>query len=218
MVEVRARVQAHPSRAHLLPDLLNRLEPLPVEVFTHESHPPSPWAGYKLCLADIPDCSHLLVVQDDTVPCENFAQAAQAVAAAQPDHPVCLYLSRLPRDASSRAEKAMKMNRRYIQLSWRSFLPIVAVLWPRAKAAEFAEWADQHPQLPGQREPRSDDAMAGMWKMRERQTVLATVPSLVEHPDREPSIIGKRAAWGKDKGRCALLLAEDGLAFDWSQP
>ncbi len=217
-MDIRARVQHHPSRAHLLPDLLARLAPLPTEVITHASNPPSPWAGYKACLADLPECSHIAIVQDDCVPCKNFAAAVETVAAAHPDTPICLYLSRLPRDASSRAEKARKRNDRYVHLSWRSFLPIVAVLWPRHKAVEFAEWADLNPQLPGQREPRSDDAMAGVWKMRNRETVLATVPSLVEHPDREPSIIGKRAAWGKDKGRCALFFADDGMDYDWSKP
>ncbi len=111
----------------------------------------------------------------------------------------------------------MKRNRRqrYVALSWRNFMPVIAVLWPRHKAVEFAEWADRNPQLPGQREPRSDDAMAGMWKMRERETVLASVPSLFEHPDEEPSLIGKRASWGQDKNRVALFLADDGLDYDW---
>ena len=109
----------------------------------------------------------------------------------------------------------MKSGQRYVDLTWRSFLPVVAVLWPRQKAEEFLAWADEHPQLPGQREPRSDDAMGGRWKMLTRQTVRATVPSLVEHPDMEPSLIGRRAMWGKDKGRVAMFLAEDALDYEW---
>lgn len=112
----------------------------------------------------------------------------------------------------------MKMGRRYVQLSHRSFMPIVAVLWPREKLLEFAEWAEENPGLPGQREPRSDDAMAGRWKMMNRQTVLACVPSIVEHPDEVPSTIGKMAHWGKDKGRVAAFIADDALDFDWSMP
>ncbi len=185
----------------------------------HESQPASPWAGYKLCLQKIPKgCSHLLIVQDDAYPCENFGPALRQVAEAHPTHPVCLFLARLPREASAKAEQVMKRNRtqRYVQLSWRNFMPVVAVLWPRPKAVEFLEWAESNPHLPGQPEPRSDDAMAGVWKMRERQTVYATVPSLVEHPDMEPSLIGKRAAWGKDKNRCAVFFCDDGLEYDWS--
>ncbi len=208
-------MQHHPSRTQLLPPLLAALDPLPVEVVAHESDPPSPWAGYQQCLTDPPACTHLLIVQDDTVPCSNFVPALEQVAASNPDTPVCLFLSRLPRDASTDAQRAIKQNRRYITLSWRSFLPLVAVLWPAAKASEFLVWAQEHPSLPGQREPRSDDAMAGRWKMVTRQLVKAAVPSLVEHPDIVPSTIGRRAANGNDKGRVAALLATDGLDYRW---
>lgn len=152
------------------------------------------------------------------VPCLNAAQAIPLIAAANPDVPVCLFISRLPRDTKPRVEQAMKMNRRYVTLSLRSFMPVVATLWPRAKAIEFMEWADEHPYLPGNRDPRSDDAMGGRWKMLTRQQVLATVPSLFEHPDREPSLIGRRAMWGQDRGRVAAFFAQDALDFDWSQP
>ena len=189
-----------------------------VEVIEHASQPPSPWAGYLSCLQDIPDCSHLLIVQDDAEPVANFAAALEQIAQCHSEAPVCLFLARLPRDASRKAEQAMKAKLRYVTLSWRSFLPIVAVLWPRQKALEFADWAAENPTLPGQREPRSDDAMAGRWKMITRQTVYACVPSIVQHPDREPSLIGRRAQWGADKGRVAHLLAEDAMAYDWLRP
>lgn len=109
----------------------------------------------------------------------------------------------------------MAHNSRYVTLPWRDFMPVVAVLWPLEAAREFLAWADDNPGLPGQREPRSDDAMAGRWKMVGRKTVRATVPSLVQHPDTEPSLIGRRRSWGKDRGRVALFLAEDALSYDW---
>lgn len=195
---------------------MERLAPLPTEVVTHESDPPNPWAGYRLCLEKPPRCSHLLIVQDDVVPAANFAAGVKQIAASKPDAPVCLFLGRLPRDASSRAQRAMKMNVRYVTLSWRSFLPVVAVLWPRHKLLEFAEWAAENPRLPAQNEPRSDDAMGGRWKMVTRQTVYACVPSIVEHPDQVPSIIGVRQQWGSTPGRTAELLCDDALAYDWA--
>jgi hypothetical protein len=213
---VRARIQHHPSRANLLPVLLDRLAPIPTEVVEHSSLPPSPWLGYRKCMADPPDCSHLLIVQDDAIPAVNFPVACEQIAAAKPEHPVCLFLARLPRDASAKAARAMKMNVRYVELSWRCFLPVVAVLWPLEKLVEFAEWADENPGLPGQREPRSDDAMGGRWKMVTRQTVYACVPSIVQHPDETPSTIGIRAQWGRDRGRTAEFFADDALDYDWS--
>lgn len=191
------------------------LEPLPVEIVEHVSEPPSPWAGYQRCLERLPRCSHLLIIQDDAQPVPNFVPALGQIAASNPEIPVCLFISRLPRDVKPNLAQAMKRNQRYVQISLRSFMPIVAVLWPRQKAADFSQWAEQHPTLVGQREPRSDDAMAGRWKLQTRQTVRACVPSIVEHPDREPSIIGRRAQWGKDKNRVAAYLAEDALAYQW---
>jgi hypothetical protein len=167
-------------------------------------------------MADLPDCSHMVILQDDVLLAGNFAIGVRQIADAQPNDPVCLFLSRLPRDVSAQADRAYKQNRRYVRVNWRSFLPIVAVLWPRAKLVEFREWAESNPGLPGQREPRSDDAMGGRWKMLTRQTVWATVPSIVQHPDQEPSTIGRTAQWGRDKGRVAHLFTDDAAAFDWS--
>lgn len=215
-VEVAVRVQHHPSRAHLLPALLERLGDLPVEVIEHSSDPPSPWAGYQVCLRNPPACTHLAIIQDDAVPVPNFAPAVRQIAASNPDTPVCLFLARLPRDASVEAARLMKNGGgRYVTLGWRSFLPVVATMWPRRVAVEALAWTDAHPQLPGQREPRSDDAMMGRWKTITRATVKACVPSIVQHPDETPSLIGRRAMWGRDTGRVAAFLAEDALAYEW---
>jgi hypothetical protein len=202
---------------HLIPELLRRIEGIPFEIIEDEGDPPSPWRGYQKCLRNPPQTTHLLIVQDDSLPVPGFVSAVHQIAEANPDTPVCLFLARLPRDASAQAARAIKQNRRYVQLGLRSFMPVVAVLWPTYKAAEFLAWADENPTLPGQREPRSDDAMGGVWKIRTRQVVKACVPSIVEHPDTTPSLIGKRAAWGVDKGRVAFLLAEDATAYDWSE-
>lgn len=184
----------------------------------HSSEPPSPWAGYKLCMTDPPKCSHLLILQDDVELALNFVPAIRQIAAAHDDAPVCLFLARFPRDTQPRVEQAMKMGRRYLRLSRRSFLPVVAVLWPIAKLREFDEWTTENPHMPGVREPRSDDAMGGRWKMATNQNVYATTPSLVEHPDRTPSTIGKTAMWGKDRARIAAFFAEDAGKYDWSLP
>jgi len=213
---IRVRVQHHPSRSHLIPELLERLAPLPTEVVTHESDPPSPWGGYLSCMTDIPRCKHLLIVQDDVQIADNFVPALHDIARTKPDDPVCLFLAKLPRDVSHEAAKAMKYGQRYVRVNWRSFLPIVAILWPTVKLREFRDWALANPGLPGQRIPRSDDAMGGRWKMVNRQTVWATVPSIVEHPDIEPSTIGTRASAGRDRGRVAWLFARDAMRYDWT--
>jgi hypothetical protein len=167
-------------------------------------------------MADLPPCSHMLIVQDDVILASNLPAACRQIAGANPDRPVCLFLSRLPRDTAKKAAAAMKHGQRYVTVNQRSFLPIVGVLWPRAKLVEFAEWAEANPHLPGQREPRSDDGMAGRWKMVTRQHILACVPSIVEHPDVEASTVGLQPHWGKNNARVAALFTDDAARYDWS--
>src|SRR6476659_10130273 len=77
---ILARIQAHPAREHLHGPLAESLG-LPTEVSLHSSDPPDPFAGYRACLSDIPaDVTHLLVIQDDTVVCRNFAGAVDCIS------------------------------------------------------------------------------------------------------------------------------------------
>ena len=210
---IHARIQSHPSRAHLHQPLADSLG-LPTEIVIHESDPPSPWDGYRLCLSNLPDSSHLVVLQDDATVCTNFAEAITEVARFNPDTPVVLFLAHLPRRTAKDAVKAMKSRQSYVQLFIRDFCPVVGMLWPTHKAHEFMEWTKSG-RLPGQPNPRSDDAVVGRWMLTTKQTIRVTVPSLVQHLDQEPSLIGKRAAWGRDRGRTALFFAEDGMAYQW---
>ena len=196
--------------------LVEALAPLETTVSLHSSTPGNPWMGYRQALTDLPECSHVLVVQDDARPCANFAAAAEKIAEANEDVPVALFLAYLPRVTASNATRAMKLNQRYADVNFRDFVPAIAILWPRHKAEEMMAWTEANPKLPGNPNPRSDDAIIGYWMRRTRQRLRVSVPSLVEHPDLVPSLIGRRAAWGKDRGRVALFMAEDGLAYDWS--
>ena len=198
------RIQHHVSRADLLPKLIADLAPLPVQVIADNGPPPpSPWRGYQLCLQEIPECSHLLILQDDVRVCHNFTPALERIAQAKPDNPIVLFLGGLPRRTAMDALRATKRHERYVKMFIRDFVPVVAVLWPREKALHFLEWS-KTAKLPGYSRPRSDDAIAGRWMLATRQTIYATLPSLVEHLDEVPSTIGKRAAYGRDRGRVAL--------------
>ena len=214
-----ARIQHHPSRNRLLPALVESLSPLRVEISTHTSEPPNPWLGYKQALS-APDIgeSHVVVLQDDVLVCENFAPAVERIAERWPDHPVVLFLAKLPPHIARLSVKASKRKETYVRTLLRvnDFMPVVGVLWPCHKAAEFLAWAEEA-KLPGYpRITRSDDAVAGRWAASTRQEIIFTVPSLVQHPDTEPSLIGRKRAWGKDGGRVALMFCEgDPLRYEW---
>lgn len=146
----------------------------------------------------------------------NFAAALTRVADANPMNPVVLFLGGLPRTTGAKALQALKRGSHYSPVWIRDFMPVVAVLWPKQKAEDFLAWSKVD-KLPGAF-PASDDAIAGRWMLRTRQEVFVTMPSLVQHPDIVPSVIGRRQQWGKDKGRVALLFCEgDPLEIDWSR-
>lgn len=200
------------------PALVESLAPLEVEVSLHSSVPPNPWLGYRQALDFQPaGFSHVVVIQDDATVCQNFAAAVTQVAEANPDTPVCLFLAYLPRPSATEATKAMKFGKRYCDIHFRDFVPAIAILWPVHKAQEMLAWTNGNPKLPGNPNPRSDDAIIGVWMRRTKQRIRASVPSLVEHPDLVPSLIGRRAAWGQDRGRVSLFFCDgDPLSYDWS--
>jgi hypothetical protein len=181
----------------------------------HSSDPPSPWEGYRRCLSDIPECSHLLIIQDDALPCVNFPVALESVAERFPSTPVCLFLGAAPASAAGRARRAHMRKERYVHLGPASFVPLVAVLWPREKAEAFLEWSQTAKKI-----TRSDDGNASRWVRSTNEVFMVSVPSLVEHNDFVPSVKGgpgqaRRHKPGKESWRSAALLAEDGAAYKW---
>jgi hypothetical protein len=199
----------------LLPQLLHHLKTLPSEVVEHQSSPPDPWAGYVKCITDIPDCTHLLIVQDDAQPVPGFADAVVRIAEAQPDRPVCLWASAVPASAAGRARRAYG-KQVYIPLGPASFVPLVAVLWPVYPVLAFAEWAQTASGL-----TRADDGNVAKWVRQmpreQKPEFLVTVPSIVEHNDFTPTVKGgdRKESHGRASDRVAQFLAEDASAIRW---
>lgn len=210
-LRLAVRVQHHPARAHLLPRLLHHLNPLPgTEVVEHQSVPPNPWAGYQRCLTGLPDCSHLLVIQDDALPVLGFADALPLIAASHPGRPVCLWMGAIPANAAARARRALG-KQPYIPLGPAAFVPLVAVLWPRQAAVDFMEWAGTAARL-----TRADDGNVARWARSQRIEFTVSVPSIVEHDDFTPTVKGGRQeSHGKSRDRVALLLADDARDYAW---
>ena len=152
-----------------------------------------------------------MVIQDDAVVCQNFSQAVTQIAERHPDTPVSLFLGPAPRRTARDAARAWKAKSRYITVFIRDFCPVVGMLWPRQKAIDFLEWAAAG-RLPGGEGARSDDAVVGRWMIQTRQTILATVPSLVQHLGSVPSVKGTSNASSRWQ---ALFFAQDGMDYGW---
>lgn len=211
-----AIVQAHPSRRDIWPRLLEGLEGMSVEIVETDFSPPNPWKGYQECLRKLAlsDTSHGLIVQDDAIVCRNFPQAVSRIVEARPDNLISLFVS-----GGAIGRSILKDRDRYCIVRNRFYAPVVAMIWPRVLAQEILEWIPNAPRNVKPNE-RSDDGMVGLWAKMQRKLVLATYPSLVQHPDDVPSVIGARgrAQRGFDRKRVAaeFIGSRDPLEFDWA--
>ena len=214
---VQFLIQAVPERLEYVREQLLPFLPGFTRTVVDPGPPPAnPWRGYQLCLehARVINATHFCILQDDVRLCQNFVAATYEIAKANPAVPVVLFLGGLPGRTAGKARQAAKRGRHYVALQPMDFCPVVAMLWPRDKAIEFLHWGREHPQP----NARSDDAVAGHWVDRTKQTVLCAIPSLVQHPDETSVVHAKRAKAGDDKGRVALMFCEDDpLLIDWSQ-
>ncbi len=207
---ILARIQGHPSRNGLHQRLIAELG-METQLFLHESDPPDPWAGYRACLADIPDFfSHVIIAQDDALPCEGFAYAAERIAERHPNDPVCLFMGAFPSSTATRVRRS-KPDTRYVPLGPSSFMPLVCVLWPTHRARSFLAWSTTARGM-----TRADDGNAARWVRATKQQVWVSVPSIVQHDDGQPSVKGGRyhTPWAEG-WRQALLLADDATQYDW---
>lgn len=191
-----------------------------MEISTHSSDPPNPWEGYQQALQsgldDPTKPTHVLVLQEDVVVCENFQKALAKVVKAKPHEPISLFLARLPGYAGGQVFRTAKRGERWIKAyPGDKFYPALAIIWPGKVARDFLAWSETA-RLPGHPNTASDDAVFGEWIRRTQATAWYTVPSLVDHPDQVESVIGRRAQWGRGRNRVALLFCEgDPLQYAW---
>ncbi len=175
--------------------------------------------GYMKCLADLPEQGHVAVLQDDTIPCRNFAPALELIADSNPDTPVSLFISTVPKRTYTKA--MLKHGRsRYVDSHPQDLVHVVAVLWPVHKAREFSEWITANPKrIRGDQLSTSDDANVTRWMQLTGQSIRYTIPSIVQHPDDVPSIVNQqKRSDGKDSGRTSSIWIGNGdpLELDWS--
>jgi hypothetical protein len=212
---VLIRVQHRAGRDAPLERLLANLPPA-VEVITDDEVPLNPWRGYRKCLEQLPESGHVVVLQDDSIVCRNFLPALKLIAKANPSTIVTLFVSAVPRRTLHRMRGA---NGQYVEVHPQDLVHVVGVLWPVERAGAFLEWVDENQRRLRGREFISDDATLTRWFRFSRERILATVPSLVQHPDDVPSVVNeRRVSGGRDAGRMAALWIEERnpLELDWS--
>ena len=202
-------VQSHPSRADLLPRLL---PDLPGAQTVYDPEPDgkrNPWRTYLACLGALaPDASHLLVIQDDAIVCLDFMATVEKVIAAHPDSPICLFVPGVGLLRNAMLDACYR-GKQWAEIPRPAFVPVVAVVWPRADAEALLAYAEEKPFALGR---TSDDANVAEWMRVTRRTFWMTVPSLADHPDDTPSLMNQPAMNGRNPARTACCWA----GRDWS--
>lgn len=197
-------VQHHPSRAHLIPALRARLGDCRVVT---DPNPDSPVRSalrcYLECIRQAPrSVSHVLIVQDDAWPCEDWRSLAETFIAAHPDVLVPLFIPGVgaPGAAVRRAVRSHS-DEAHIGIGW---VPTVALSWPQEAAQSFLRYAEDRYDV---ERMRGDDGPVGAWRAESRIKCVGPVPSLIEHPDVEFSLFrGKPGRAGANRARVARAI------------
>lgn len=201
-------VQHHPARADIIGRLLDGCAPLELLVVCDAGGPqPDPWRCYLQCVRAALDSghSHVVIVQDDATVCPDFAAELGCCIAGAPEHLLVLYLASYPGRSATRARAARQRGDCYAEVvtGLRDLVPVVGNCYPIGLLRELLDWSDAFEKRPS----RSDDYMVGRWCHERQVPVLATIPSLVQHPDDVPSLIGNGAgAHGRNRARSALYF------------
>lgn len=201
------RVQHHPRRQHLLHHFATAAGRIPVEV-VEDPDPtgrPSPLRCYRECVGrPALGFTHLLIVQDDVTLCLDFDIAVTRLLEKHPDRLVALFVGGAPRRSAQELRLAEGRGDDVCLMQRMDWVPTVALAWPADLAREFAQYlkrvSDVH---------WADDPIVGGWASKKRLEVIATVPSLVQHPDMEPSLLpNDKSAKGRNGYRTAAVWRE----------
>lgn len=192
-------------RAHLLPALTERIGDVDVVTDPDPDGIRSPLRTYLECLRLTPaDATHRVVIQDDAWPCEGFHVKAVTALEERPDSLVCFFVPHSAGGGRNRMLRASAKGEQWTLIGGGGWIPTVATSWPTALIEPFIEFAS-HKRFARQ---RGDDPLVARFVRTRRLEVWATVPSLVDHPDVEPSLIGRPHGAGRIRWRTAAMFAD----------
>lgn len=148
-----------------------------------------------------------IVLNDDALPCEGFAEIAEkALAARQPRDPVCFYAAR-PEAVDVLAEHTH-------WYTTHDDLVGVGCALHRGVIWRFRDWLSCHPAV----SDFSDDGRINLWAMATGRLIYTTVPSLVDHQLPAESMVGSQVD-GSAGARQATVPATPNMdRIDWSGP
>lgn len=209
MIRLSIGIQHHPARPELPHRLLAQLglmrlgAPASYDIVNDPEPfgPACPWRTNREAWRRTPEwCTHRLVIQDDAIPCRGFLRKARHAIAEHPDEPISFFygVNSFPLDmAGYRA--ALLEGSQWFALPRQGWVPCVALVLPKARALDLAEF-----ELPHHARPHvADDEVVLEWCVARDLSAWATVPSLVDHDDTAVSTMGGHV--GTERGAYCFI-------------
>ena len=188
-------------------ELLRRLGGAEVVADPDPDGKPSPLRTYLECLKRTPaGYSHRVVIQDDALPCRDFLSKSYSALRERPDKLVAFFVPGIQAAGARRVREARADGERWAQIGGTAITPVVALAWPVEIIESFVRFAESS-RIAARY--THDDPVTTIFVKKNKLEVWATVPSLVQHPDVEPSLIGKPHGAGKYPKRMAEFFVED---------
>ena len=128
------------------------------------------WGGVKYTLEQYEqDDTHMLIVQDDVLPCKHLTETAERLAELRPNNPITLFTNR------PRVEQCKAQGLPWLRVG--KWLMTQAYIVPIPMIVEFLKYCDEHIDD----KIYYDDNRWAMFCWYNKIDVFATAPSLVEH-------------------------------------
>jgi hypothetical protein len=167
-MKLAVRIQHTPSRKRWCGVLKRLLNHRYTQVITDDKG--NLWEGAKKTMGSFgPKDTHILILQDDILPCEDFVQTVERIIELLPNECVTFFSN------SDRILEAQKKGINWVTL--KTFLMAQAYVMPTAMMTDFLNWTEAHVKP----EIYFDDDRMAMYFFYHNKKVWATAPSLVEH-------------------------------------
>lgn len=149
-----------------------------------------------------------LVLQDDALPCRDFLQGAARALSVAPAPVVAFYLGWVPPQTARAALVASEYST-WVPGVRGDWVPTVATAINADVARGVAAFSE-HSEL-------GDDTLLGVYCNDRDVAWCATIPSLVQHDDDEPSIIGGHLYHPGARQASCFIGAYSALDVDWTR-
>jgi hypothetical protein len=208
--QLSAAIMHHPSRSSMLPSLMRSCEPLVPTVVTDPDPAgvPSPLRTSKLAWAAVADdATHHLVLQDDVILVDGFAEQLRDAIVNGPRAGIALFVSWSSPHHAYEARRAAAAGSAWARLGRdREWIPTLGLVIPAPEARGLAAYLAGFPD-----ERRDEDPLVAEYCRERGLPVVAAVPHLVDHVESE-SLSGNQS---HGERHSTVFLRDPGIGSDY---